>query len=430
MSAPSLILGFGDPGPLLQKSLAGGAYHYVPLPGDFAGLAKPQPDVWKTLSRILSESEPELVIWGQNALILQDRLDRALAVNHQPDFLWPLSLELQGGAVTPSETDLFLAIGGFEISLFGFDALRGFHHAARGRALAKLLAVSDIETMTIADYLHQSWMNFESVKAPDPWLIAGDESLALSGLGEASVAFKAQHSQWQMGRAALEARSRNTLAAADIARSNLEVMQPRMGELMRRLPYHGFWPVKAGKTWLTLPCSGHHPVAQSLIWRGAYCGKAIDLWNALFCQGAYETVTDARGDGHLFGLLFAAQRPGAAVTCASPSLDSAALAQAAAEANDLKIVIELAKARQDDGIAVIDESDESLWGKMDLFIPFDTNAQHVQNRVIPDGYAAFLCDEDKLAVNQVTDLSSIKSASALMLIRADRAQKILSGGRA
>lgn len=432
MSAPSiLVFGFGEPGPLLAKSLEDGTASYVSLSGNFSDLLRPNPALWRSLTKTLEAQQPDLIMWAQNALILWDRLHRALAVNHEPDFLWPLSLELKDGNVLPSETDLFLAVGGFEMSLFGFGHLTRFHHAVRGRALAKLLAVSNLETMTLDDYLHQSWINFESVKAPDAWLIAGDASYALPDLDASSQKFKQHHNQWQMGRVALEARSRNTLAAADVARSNLDMMQDRMESMMQRLPYHGFWPVKAGTARLALPCSGHHPVVQSLIWRGSYCGKSFDLWNALFCNGAYRSVVDTRDDGHAFALLFAAQQPNGKASCLSPSLGSAARAQAAAEANGLTVAIALnGKADADDGIAVIDEKDDALWGKMDLFIPFDAPPQHIQKRGVPDGYLAFTCEADALKLNQVSNLSAVQNASALILLKAERAQTILNGGRA
>lgn len=435
MSAPlTLILGFGTPGPLLQKSLDAANCRFLSLPGTFADLARPQPSVWRSVAAALEEHRPDSVVWAQDALILWDRLQRALAVNHKPDFLWPLSLLLKDGKVEPCETDLFLAVGGFELSLFHFRALHDFHHAVRGRALAKLLAVSNTETMTIADYLHQSWLNFESVKAPDPWLIGVSDAFSFTALGrvldDAMPTFIAQHSQWQMGRVALEARSRNTLAAADVARSNLDSMQLRMEGLMQRMSYYGFWPMKAGTSRLVLPCTGHHPVVDALIWRGSYCGKAVDLWNALFCQGGYTSVIDTRGDGHVFGLLFAAQQK-SAVTCYAPSLQAASWAQAAIEANGLNVSIDMnAQPKADpDALAVIDENDDRLWGAVDLFIPFEKPPHHIQKRAIPAGYTALICAEDKLSLTQISDLSSVQEASVLVVLKKERAQKIMGGGK-
>ncbi len=450
MSSPVVyLLGFGEAGPLVRKSLASAASagveaRYLSLPGEFADLMKPQPVLWRLIADTIKDEHDALVIWGDDALIVWDRALRARAVSHAPDFLWPLPLRITDEGIEIIVPALFAATGAFELSLYPLTDLYSFHHVVTARALSKLLLVSDIETLTLPEYMHQAWINFESVKAPDNWILHTSDTPfvfsntqgAFDALSKLGPAMAAQSQQWIMGREALDAKTRNTLAASEFVRSNLDQTQHLLGGLMTNQPYYGFWPVKAGRAdGFVLPCAGYHPVVAAHIWRGGYHTRVCDLWSTLFCQGAYDHVVDVRDDGHLFGLLFAAQQKNGKVSAISPSLREAGWAQAAIEANQfstINLMTGVTPKADKNGIAVATPNDVGhLWGKMDIFIPLDGNEECavLQSQAMPTGYIVYAYDTATSNLNEITSMTALNNASALIVVHRDH-QTRLTGGRA
>ncbi len=438
-----IILGFGEMGALTAQSLetaaqAGISARYVALEGDFSALAKPAQSLWTKIKAELENENDAYVVWAKDALILWDRLARAIEINHRPDFLWPLPLTLEDGALSMPPISLFKAVGGFEISLFGFSELFRFHHCVHARALVKLLTVSPLDTLTIGGYLAQSWENFESVKAPDTWLIAPADECALTSIANDIEthfqSFAPRHGQWLMEREALDARSRNTLAASDFARSNLDVLGDRLPELMRMLPYYGFWPFKAGQAKFIQPATGHHPAVAAAIWYGAYRPGSTLWWNALFAQGMpYTKVIDATDDGHILGLTYAAQKTVNRLICHAPDLQRASWAQSALDANARlkeRVTITLDAAKADEGaIAVLSVSNlGSLWGEMDAFIPLDgINDAAGIDKPIPKDFTVFGFGQPGSSLEKLTSLSDLRNFAAIILIHNSRVHHLTKG---
>lgn len=445
MSLPPIMLfTFGAPGPMMQQSLQDAAARGIDvtpvvLEAKLPDLGKAMPDFWRQIRDTLTGKDEHLVVWTDDALILWDRMERAWNVNHRPDFLWPHGLQFQNGGLSPSESPLYLARGGFEMSLFSFKDLGGFHHMATARAVVKLLTVNPLENFSYAAYLGSIWTNFETVKAPDSWLIRASSSVldftqpvVARELDAADREFKNGYRQWQMAREALDAKSRNTLAAAEFVRSNLDIMGTQMQSLAQTMPYYGFWPIRTGRgDFMSLPCSGYHPVVTAHIWLGGYHPLAVDIWNTVFCKDAH-TVIDMREDGHFFGLLYLRQLTNGRVTFTGSNLANMTRAQTAIETNNLdtqRVTFMNELPDQKDALLVLHahQVTQDVWDKHDVFVPIesDNDLTTMRKFKLPTHAALYACAPDKPHIHEIPSLDGIEAAAAVFILNKSRAASLL-----
>ncbi len=431
-----IIVGFGDAGALTQKSLEDAEAQslkaeYFGLSGTFQDLERPSQN-WEQLKLKLESEDEAFVIWSDDSLIIWDRMTRALAINHQPDFLWPLSIELENGALKPVTTHLFKAVGASEIALFGFRALKSFHHCVSARALYKLLDVTDTKTLTLTQYLTTSWNNFESVKAPDAWIIAyanNNFSIEnLSSIGHRENSFRAAHSNWLMGREALEARTRNTMAAADFCRANIDIMGAVMDDLMVKMPYYGFWPIKAGHNDAMMqPVMGYHPAIAQAIWAGEYCKTALDFFIELFCRGTFRNILDVRHDHHIFGLVYA-KITGITPSLLAHNIEDRAVSKTTAMCNNINVNIIVDAPELKENVLIICDINEmtDYIGACDVLVPLSIidDRSKISIPQLSDNYTALTYDTHKMGVTPLTDIEQVKTSAGLIIIHNDHLRKL------